>query len=273
VDGKDGTLEARMHRFLRAELSRQDNLNVVRHLLEGAQGGSRASAAARPGSFAERRNALEEENRYSEAFRRATLSLDEVQARISREKAAAPGQWSQLEPHPQARRQVMIRNDKRLQSWGLFDLLLRKVPETVDRDPRSAVVLAELADTIAGNLDPGIYGAERVADFRASALAALGNARRLAGDLAGARVAFQQARIQLELGTGDPLEDANLSNLLANLLCELGEYEKAAWALERANALARRFGDSPVTGLDLPQSLRELEAQRFRPRDTKGANA
>jgi len=76
----------------------------------------------------------------------------------------------------------------------------------------------------------------------------------------------------LEIGTGDPLEDASLSNLLASLLCELGEYEKAAWALERANALARRFGDSLLTSLDLPQSLRELEAQRFRPRDTKGAN-
>ncbi|MFP5287485.1 MAG: hypothetical protein ACLGI9_17235, partial [Thermoanaerobaculia bacterium] len=210
-----------MKRFLRAELSRQENLHVVRHLIEGA-GESPEGSGAAPGSFLERRNALEEENRYSEAFRRVTLSLDDAQARITREKTAAPGQWALLEHHPQARRQVMIRNDKRLQTWGFFDFLLKKVRETVDRDPRNAATLAELADTVSGNLDPQVYGAERVADFRAAALAALGNARRLVGDLAGARVAFQQARIQLEVGTGDPLEDVNLSSLLANLLCELG---------------------------------------------------
>jgi tetratricopeptide (TPR) repeat protein len=260
-----------MKRFLRAELSRPDNLHVVRHLIEGAGESPENSGAARPGSFIERRNALEEENRYNEAFRRATLSLDDAQARIAREKAAAPAQWSCLEPHPQARRQVMIRNDKRLQTWGLFDFLLKKVRDTVDRDPRNAALLAELVDTIAGNLDPHVYGAERVADFRAAALAALGNARRLVGDLAGARVALQQARVQLELGTGDPLEDVNLSSLLANLLCELGDYDKAGQTLERANALARRFGDPDILGFDLQQSLRELEAQKFRQKNAKGA--
>jgi tetratricopeptide (TPR) repeat protein len=259
-----------MKRFLRAELSRQDNLHVVRHLIEDAGNGPEISGAA-PGSFLERRNAVEEENRYNEAFRRVTLSLDDAQARITREKAAAPCQWAALEPHPQARRQVMIRNDKRLQTWGLFDFFLKRVRETADRDPRNASALAELADTVSGNLDPQVYGAERVADFRAAALAALGNARRLVGDLAGARVAFQQARIQLETGTGDPLEDVNLSSLLANLLCELGDYDKAGKTLERANALARRFGDPDILAFDLPQSLRELEAQKLRQKDLKGA--
>jgi tetratricopeptide (TPR) repeat protein len=270
--GKDGSLE-RMKRFLRAELSRQDNLLVVRRLLEERTGSPKTTETDRPGSLAERRNALEEENRYAEAFRRVTLSLDDAQARLAREKTAAPGQWVLLEPHPQARRQVMIRNDKRFQSWGLFDFLLQKAREAADRDPRSAVALAELADTIAGNLDPVVHGAERVADFQAAALGALGNARRLTGDLTGARVAFQQARVQLELGTGDPLEDASLSTLLANLLCELGDYEKAAQALERAAALARRFGEPQFAGLDLPQSLRELEAQKRRCRDAKSAGA
>ena len=40
------------------------------------------------------------------------------------------------------------------------------------------------------------------------ALAALGGARRLAGDFAGARLAFSQARINLGMGTGDLLEEA-----------------------------------------------------------------
>ena len=68
-----------------------------------------------------------------------------------------------------------------------------------------------------------------------------------------------------------------LFRLLQLLLSRLGDVLSTYLATPtlklEGNALARRFGDSPVTGLDLPQSLRELEAQRFRPRDTKGANA
>lgn len=257
-----------MRNFLRAELSRKDNLHVVRHLLAKAKESPNPLEAARPGSFVERRNALEEESRYNEVFRKVAISLDEAQARISREKQAAPGQWALLEPHPQARRQVMVRNDRRLQTWGLFDHLLQKIQETADRDPGKAVALAEMADTVAANLDPAVYGSERAADFRAAALAALGNARRLAGDLAGARVAFQQARVQLELGTDDPQEDARLSSLLANLLCDLGEYEKAAASLDRAIALSRRFGNPDVPPLDCQQAHGTEDPMK---EDAKGA--
>lgn len=263
---KDGSQEVREERigsFVRSELPRQQNLEIVRQLLGGRAVAPRAELAlVRPDGSAARHTPAGEESRYDDAFRKAEVSLGEAQARVEREKQAAPGHWALLEPHPQARRQVMIRNDKRLQTWGLYNCLLGLSREAADREPRQAVALAELADTIAGTLDPEVYGPLRITDFRAAALVALGNARRLAGDLTGARVAFQQARVHLEMGTGDPLEEATLARLLANLLCDLGEYEKAAQALERAAALARRLGELPLEKLPLPA---EKEAEAVKP--------
>lgn len=67
-------------------------------------------------------------------------------------------------------------------------------------------------------------GDERINDFRAGALAALGNAKRLASDFSGAGEAFREARSALQEGTGDPLEEARLISLEASLLNDLGEF-------------------------------------------------
>ncbi|HKV07054.1 MAG TPA: hypothetical protein VJ725_02880 [Thermoanaerobaculia bacterium] len=249
---KDGSPQERMERFARSQLSRQENRDVVRRLLAGQPARPKAELAlVRPDGSAARHTAAEG-SRYNDAFRKVERTLEDAQVRVERERQAAPAQWDFLEPHPQARRLVMIRNDRRLQTWGLFDLLLEKSRQIVEREPRTAVAYAELADTLASTLDPTAYGSLRITDFRAAALIALGNARRLAGDLTGARVALQQARVHLEIGTGDPVEEVHLSHLLASLLCDLGEYEKAAQSLERASALARRFGEPPLEKLPLP---------------------
>ena len=260
-DGSQVEREERMERFVRSELPRQENREIVRRLLAGQPARPRTELALiRPDGSATRPTPPEDGSRYNDAFRKVERTLEEVQVRLERERQAASAQWDLLEAHPQARRLVMIRNDRRLQTWGLFDLLLEKSRQIVERDPRTAVAYAELADTIAGTLDPAAYGALRITDFRAAALIALGNARRLSGDLTGARVALQQARVHLEIGTGDPVEEVHLSRLLASLLCDLGEYEKAAQALERAAALARRFGEPPLEKLPLPVEGESEEA-------------
>lgn len=273
-DGSQVEREERMERFVRSELPKQENREIVRRLLAGQPARPKTELAlVRPDGSAARHISAEDGSRYNDAFRKVERTLEEAQARLERERQAAPTQWELLEAHPQARRLVMLRNDRRLQTWGLYDFLLERSRQEVEREPRQAVAYAELADTLAGTLDPAVYGSLRIPDFRAAALVALGNARRLSGDLTGARVAFQQARVHLETGTGDPVEEVHLSRLLANLLCDLGEYGKAAESLDRAAALARRFGAPPITELDLPQSLRELEARKLRSKETKGANA
>jgi hypothetical protein len=237
-----------LDRLLALELSRQDSRTVIRRML--------ADTPAQPDGQ-ERSAALQGRTggtgaRYDEAFRRTEGVLVEAHGRVRREQVLAASQWLNLEGHPPARRLVMVRNDDRLHHWGLFDLLLEKSREIAAEDAAAAMHLAELAVAAAERLDADVYGEERVADFKTAALAALGDARRTAGDLAGARLAFSQARIQLEMGTGDLLEEANLLGALTNLLCDLGEYGKAASSLERATALYHRVGDDRLDGTSIP---------------------
>lgn len=233
-------------------LSRQTAQDVVRRMLAGTV----KPAADVPVPAAWRRGmAGAAAHQYDEAFRNTERRLAEAHGRVRRERYQAVNQWASLDGHPPARRLVMVRNDQRLHHWGLYELLLEKSRETASRDSAAAVHLAELAQAVAERLDPEVYGTERVADFKTAALVALGNARRLTGDLAGARLAFSHARVNLEMGTGDLLEEANLLGGLVSLLCDLGEYEKAARSLERATALYRRLGDAHhMDGVQVPKA-------------------
>lgn len=233
-------------RLLGSGLSRQDASDTVRRLLAGVPASTAASNRAnalRPGG------AQAETARYDEAFRRTEHRLAEAHERVKRERTLAGLQWDSLAGHPPTRRMVMVRNDQRLHHWGLYNLLLEKSRAAVEADTAAAVGLAELALAVAERLDPDTYGEERVADFKTGALAALGDARRRSGDFAGARLAFSQARMHLEMGTGDLLEEAGLLGGLVSLLCDLGEYEKAAHSLDRASSLYRRMGDSHLDGV------------------------
>lgn len=256
---EDYLVDGGMDRFLKTELSRDENREVVRRLLTGTRRRPSPAQTDEP-SLAGRDEAV----RYDEAFRRTERHLTEAHERVQRERQLAAVQWGSLEGHPPARRLIMARNDERLCHWGLFDLLLEKSRETVETSTPASAELAELALAVAERLDPEVYGEERVADFKTAALAALGDARRRAGDLAGARLAFQQARINLEMGTGDLLEEASLLGDLVKLLCDLGEYGKAAQSLERASALYRRTGQ-----ISRPEKEKKKEDEE-RPGDRKG---
>lgn len=236
--------------LLRYTPSRQDAQNVVRQLLAGSR--------VRPSSLSGRRRSRlrpgdDGASPYDEAFQRTHHVLARVHEQVRRERQLAGTQWESLKGHPPARQLVMVRNDERLHHWGLYELCLEISRATAQRNAAGAADLAELALAIAERLDPQVYGVERIADFKTAALTALGDARRRAGDLAAARLAFSQARIHLELGTGDHLEEAGLLSCLVNLLCDLGEYEKAARALERAGALYRLLGDDRLEGVRVPE--------------------
>jgi hypothetical protein len=248
--------------FVKAELSREENCEVVRRLLAGTPRRPPLSRSHRAGP-----GGRDEATRYDEAFRRTERRLVEAHDRVQRERQLAAVQWAALEGHPPARRLIMVRNDERLHHWGLFDLLLEKSREITEAT--AAVGLAELALAVAERLDPEVYGEERVADFRTAALAILGDTRRRAGDFAGSRLAFNQARINLEEGTGDLLEEAGLLGGFVKLLCDLGEYGKAAQSLERASALYRRMGDAPLEAVQVPRPEKKKEDEE-RTEDRRG---
>jgi tetratricopeptide (TPR) repeat protein len=242
-------------RFMKAKLSREETREIVRHLLARCR-----VCLAAVGAVAKRNDVLSGRQEAPEAaasglyeavFDRIVNGTAETRMRLARERLRAGGQWAALEGHPQARRLVMIHNDRRLQTWGLYDRLLEESRQEGRRDPAEAVNLASLALAVVEHLDPGALGSERLAEFRSTALAALGNARRLAKDFEGAREAFGKAWAALGEGADDPFEEASLVSLEASLLCDLGELEEAAELLERALALYREEGDHHFQGRTL----------------------
>lgn len=198
---------------------------------------SQAARAAAPSSEAV------DPARYDEVFQKMTAGLGETQKRLARERKLSSLQWSALEKHPQARRVMMITNDRRFQTWGLYRCLLERYRGLAEDNPRAAAEAADLALTVAGSLDREQHGEERIADFLAGARAARGDAKRRMGDLNGALADFEEARESLENGTGDPLDEAELEHLWVRLLRDLGQDEEADRAMRKASTLYRRIGD------------------------------
>lgn len=239
-------------RFFRSELSRRDTRQVVRHLLRGC--GTCLETAIQVGAeegFVYSRG--DDSERYNETFQRVLGSVDEIAAELARERLRGIGLWHILEKHNPDRQLALVREDPRMHNWGLYDRLLEKCREMGFRAPAYAVQIAELALAAVETLDPAHYGEERIADCRTAALAALGNARRLASDFAGAESALQAAEGELSRGTGDPLEKAGLLSLRASLHKDLGEFEQAEDILDRAIAIYRSLKDEHLEGRTLLQ--------------------
>src|SRR6476661_3863540 len=87
-----------------------------------------------------------------------------------------------------------------------------------------------------------------MADLKAAAWAALGNAQRIASDFEGSRRSFNEAWRNLESGTGDPTEEANLMSLEASYMRDIGEFEIAESTLEEALQLYRKTQDTHHQG-------------------------
>lgn len=168
------------------------------------------------------------------------LARNDVQVEKGIARALWEGHLAVLEP---GRRLMAIRLNPDLQTWGTFDLLVGEAKRIALERPVEAVDLAYAALAVTDLLDPRAYGEARIEDYRASAWAALGNAKRLAGDFPGAREALRTAAALVEKGTGDPYEEANVLSMTASLLTDLGEFERAADILNPAVVLARSVRD------------------------------
>lgn len=193
-----GALQERVERFVNAELPRAANRDLVQLLL----------GLERPADAGERSPAA---NAYELAFDGAARRLADAARDLEAERHEASRLWAALAVQPRERRSLRVRNEARFATWGLHALLLDRSRASAAQDPQAAAHLAELALAVADRLEPRRYGAERVADFRAAALVALGTAQRLAGDRAAAERAAADARESLEEGTGDRLEDGSVS--------------------------------------------------------------
>src|SRR3954464_9381308 len=235
-----------VEKLCQPEAAGEERREIVRRLVSRAARQPRRETpgaglpdAARPGD-------------YEDALRRAVERTRQSQERLTQEKRDADRLWTLLEGHTPARRAILIRNDRRFQTWGLFECLRERTLALLDREPAAALQSAELALVTAQSLYPALYGEERVHDFQAEALIALAQARRVAGDLEEAGTALEQARTVLAMGNGDLLEKAELESTRAALLRDLGRPEEAEEADRKALRLARRAGGPKRARASMP---------------------
>lgn len=167
---------------------------------------------------------------------------------LAAERAAAPGRLTELLGHPPERREMLMRNHLRFQTWGLLERLIERVREQTFQSPPAAMDLARLALALADCLDADYYGAERIEDLRGRIWGFVGNARRVASDLTGAEGAFETAAGLLGAGTGDPLERALLLDLRASLLRDQRRFAAAKHLLLRALRIYRDVGETHRAG-------------------------
>lgn len=170
----------------------------------------------------------EEEAGWSRLF----ASLERRLARVVVERRDAPALVEELLSYPPRERQILAHNSGRFQTLAVCELLIDKSFEEGFRDTARSVELAELGLTLAGLLDEERYGFSVARDLEARAWAFLGNARRLAFDLAGAEEALAKAERVAENGSADPLEEARILDLRASLLSDQGRFEQAAELLD-----------------------------------------
>lgn len=174
----------------------------------------------------------EESAEQDAAWDRLFASLGQRLSRAAAERKEAPALLAELLGRPWEEWPVLFRLDRRLQTVAVCELLIEKSFEEGFRDAAKAIELADRGLLLAGLLEGERYGRAVVQDLQARAWAYLGNARRIALDLAGAAEALAQAERLAEGGSADPLEEARILDLRASLLSDQGCFEQAAELLD-----------------------------------------
>jgi tetratricopeptide (TPR) repeat protein len=185
---------------------------------------------------------------YEEVFARTLAFASEEERRLALEKLQGWALWAEIEPLAPQLRFEAVESDPRFHTFGFYQRLLEASRWYGRREPAEGVDIGRLAVLVTERLDASRMGEDRIADLRASAWAALGNASRIAEDFEGARRAFNEAWRLLESGTGDPVEEANLISLEASYMKDIGEFERAESSLAEALEMYRRTGNTHQQG-------------------------
>lgn len=240
---------ATVGRFVRSEASAEERRRLVRHLLSRCpECLSAAGEVPEVRSFQAARGPALPEETYDRAFAQVERQAGQVAQELGAERAQAAGLRQGLRNVKPEHRRMRVRNDRRYHSWGFCERLIAESREAGREHPPEALELGDLAVEASRHLDAGRYGAERVADLRALAWEATGNARRWLLDFDGAADALRCAREELGKGTGDPLAEAVVTSAEAALAVETGSFQGMEPALDRAIRTFRRVGDPYLEG-------------------------
>jgi tetratricopeptide (TPR) repeat protein len=173
------------------------------------------------------------------------------QRRLTLERAQAPRLLSVLLEQPEARRELLVRNHPRFQTWGLLELILEQSHEQIFSNPAGSEEMGNLALLVSDHLRPSLYGLERIEDLRARAWADIGNSLRVRVSLAEAEKAFEKAFAHLGRGTGEVLERASILRLKGALRKDQHRFADSLHLLQRTVQLFREAGDEHQVGSSL----------------------
>jgi tetratricopeptide (TPR) repeat protein len=227
---------------------------VLDHVIEctDCQGRAKALLRSKPSPLAAKVELLVRRSAnsgdYGGALDKSMRNLDDLQAFYERERIEAPSLIAELMNYPAKKREFILRNHSRFQTWGLFEQLLNRSREQNYQDAALGEKLALLALEIPDRLDPSFFSEERIEDLRARAWGCIANARRVRSDLRGSEDAFAIAFSHLARGTGEPMEKAELLDLKASLRRAQRRFDEALRLLRRSIIVFRQLGERQQAG-------------------------
>jgi tetratricopeptide (TPR) repeat protein len=251
-------------RFGRGRLHRRQNREVVRHLLAECPDCRHLTSRllpTLPTGLGSEQGAPDAEShgrttvprlRYAAAFAQAGAEVDRRSIALQAERTVAAELLPELLAQPCERQQALISEEaSRFNTWGFCELLLDAASDWGFQDPARALALSRLGVAIVERLDAGTYGKARVDDLGARAWACLGNAQRIRSDFRAAEKSFARAERLLKVGTGDPIEKAQILLIKASLYGNQQRFREAFRILDRVAAIGRRCEDSHLHGRGL----------------------
>ncbi|MFL6291530.1 MAG: tetratricopeptide repeat protein [Thermoanaerobaculia bacterium] len=188
---------------------------------------------------------------YAEALDRSQPEVAAHSRALARERAKAPSLFVELTDYAVTQRDLIVRNDPRFRTWGLFELLIERSLEMAVRDSGYAEELGLLALRLSERLDPEVYDARMIEDYRGRAWAHIGNARRVRSDLRGAEEAFESADAHLRKGSQESVERAIFFDLKASLWRAQRRFDEAVGLLRRAASIFVQHGHRHRAGRSL----------------------
>ena len=236
--------------FLAGDLAPEEVRGVVAHLLKGCEV---CRLELRPHVARLWPEVAPPAESYDEAAERASAAALDFSRELGAARAIAAASFAAV----LAGEPVASPPRTPLETWVWCDLLVG-VSEARGLPPAEAVELVRAAVSLAEGLSDHPFSAEDLADLRARAWAALGNARRLADDLAGAESALARAFVRLDEGTGDPRIAARLADLASSVFRAQRRFPEAYAALDACRDLYLSLGERHLAGRTLIKKVATL---------------
>jgi tetratricopeptide (TPR) repeat protein len=236
-----------LRRFSNNSATREERIEVVRHLLAGCERCARLAAKVFHLTPKEDQFVSSLEGLSGPVQRSRRLPEEEFQE-IAAEKLLGWNQWACLETLSVEERLRAVRSSQLLQNRGLLYRLL-EASRWARRDaPRKGVDVALLALEIAYLLRAEKYGEQIVAGLRADAWTSLAVARRMAGEFDDCQAAIGNAWAEHRRSSRSPIRRVELLSIEASLSSNRRDHRTAEALLATALDVCRGAGYPSLEG-------------------------